>query len=213
MNLPKPMILACAATSLLAGILPAIRITAAPAAAPFQIVDQAGMPLRDAVIEIAPLAGDTRRPAFSWRNAMAQRNLAFLPGTLIVPKGATVAFPNLDTVRHSIYSFSKPGPFRIDLYSHEQTRSQRFDNAGTISLGCNIHDTMQGYVRVVSTPYAARTDGNGLALIDGVSGGARDIVVWHPRIRGTGGEWRGRVTLIPGQRNRLTVAVRPIAGK
>lgn len=213
MNLPKPFILACAAASLLAGILPAIGIAAAPAAAPFQIVDQAGMPLRDAVIEIAPLAGDTRRPAFSWRNAMAQRNLAFLPGTLIVPKGATVAFPNLDTVRHSIYSFSKPGPFRIDLYSHEQTRSQRFDNAGTISLGCNIHDTMHGYLRVVSTPYAARTDGNGLAQIDGVSGANRDVVVWHPRIRGAGGEWRGRVTLVPGQQNRLIVAVRPIAGK
>lgn len=213
MTLPKPLIPICASAFLLAGILPAIETIAAPSGVPLQVVDQAGMPLRDAVIEIAPLAGDTRRPAFSWRNAMAQRNLAFLPGTLIVPKGATVAFPNLDTVRHSIYSFSKPGPFRIDLYGQEQTRSQKFDNAGTIALGCNIHDTMQGYVRVVSTPYAARTDGNGLAQIDGVTGGGRDIVVWHPRIRGAGGEWRGRVTLNPGQRNRLTVAVRPLPGK
>ncbi|MEL0253175.1 MAG: methylamine utilization protein [Novosphingobium sp.] len=154
MTLPKPLIPICASAFLLAGILPAIETIAAPSGVPLQVVDQAGMPLRDAVIEIAPLAGDTRRPAFSWRNAMAQRNLAFLPGTLIVPKGATVAFPNLDTVRHSIYSFSKPGPFRIDLYGQEQTRSQKFDNAGTIALGCNIHDTMQGYVRVVSTPYA-----------------------------------------------------------
>lgn len=213
MTFPKPLFLAFASLALFAGILPAIGTAAAPAAVSFQIVDQAGMPLRDAVVEVAPLAGDTRRPVFSWRSAMAQRNLAFVPGTLIVPKGATVAFPNLDTVRHSIYSFSKPGPFRIDLYSHDQTRSQRFDNAGTISLGCNIHDTMQGYVRVVSTPYAARSDGNGLAQIDGVSGGSREVVVWHPRIRGIGGEWRGKVQLVPGQRNRLTVAVRPIAGK
>jgi len=146
------------------------------------VVDQAGVPLRDAVIEIRPPAGNTRRPTFAWRNAMAQKNQAFVPGTLIVPLGAVVAFPNLDNVRHSIYSFSKPGPFKIDLYGQDQTRTQQFKVAGTIALGCNIHDRMQGYIRVTDTPFAARSDLNGLADIEGLGRGTYDVVVWHLRI-------------------------------
>lgn len=171
------------------------------------------MPLRDAVIEIRPPAGDTRRPSFGWRNAIAQKNLAFLPSTLIVPRGAVVAFPNLDSVRHSIYSFSKPGPFKIDLYGQNKTRTHQFKVAGTIALGCNIHDQMRGYIRVTDTPYAARSDLNGLANIGGLSRGSYDVVVWHPGVRAAGGEWRGKLVMEPGKRTRIAVAVRPGAGK
>ncbi|WP_062345483.1 hypothetical protein [Novosphingobium sp. CCH12-A3] len=189
-------------------------ISATPASTlPMLVVDQAGVPLRDAVIEIRPPAGNTRRPTFAWRNAMAQKNQAFVPGTLIVPLGAVVAFPNLDNVRHSIYSFSKPGPFKIDLYGQDQTRTQQFKVAGTIALGCNIHDRMQGYIRVTDTPFAARSDLNGLADIEGLGRGTYDVVVWHPRIRGAGGEWRGKLVLEPSNRSRIMVALRPGSGK
>lgn len=181
----------------------------APDGLPLQVVDQSGLPLRDAVIEIRPPAGTTRRLAFPWRYAMAQKNQTFVPGTLIVPQGATVAFPNFDNVRHSIYSFSKPGPFKIDLYGQDQTRSQQFRIAGTIALGCNIHDKMRGYIRVTNTPFAARSDLNGLASVDGLGRGTYDVVVWHPRIRDANGEWHGRLVMDPDKRTRLVVAVRP----
>lgn len=192
--------------------LPLLISATPPAVLPVQVVDQLGLPLRDAVIEIRPPAGNTRRPVFPWRNAMAQKNQTFVPGTLIVPQGAVVAFPNFDNVRHSIYSFSKPGPFKIDLYGQDQTRTQQFRLVGTIALGCNIHDKMQGYIRVTDTPFAARADGNGLASIEGLGRGTYDVVVWHPRIRGTGGEWRGKLVMAPGERSRIAVAVRPQSG-
>ena len=110
----------------------------------FQLVDQRGLPLRDAVVEITPPPGDDRPVTFPWRNAMAQRNQTFVPGTLIVPLGSTVAFPNLDQVRHSIYSFSRAGRFQIDLYGTDQSRSRQFTVAGTVALGCHIHDHMRG---------------------------------------------------------------------
>lgn len=197
----------------LAILAPAMTLAITPAPLAVQVVDQSGMPLRDAVIEIAPPPGDTRRPTFPWRNAMAQKNQTFLPGTLIVPQGALVAFPNLDTVRHSIYSFSKPGRFKIELYGQDQTRTRQFTIPGTIALGCNIHDKMQGFIRVTATPYAARTDGNGLAAIEGLGRGNHEVVVWHPRIRAAGGEWRGRLTMEPGNRSRIVVAVRPGAAR
>jgi hypothetical protein len=177
----------------------------APQSSTLQIFNQRGMPVQGAVIEIAPPPGNTRALAFPWRSAMAQRNLAFQPGTLIVPVGADVAFPNLDPVRHSIYSFSKIARFRIDLYGRDQTRSQRFTLPGTVALGCNIHDKMRGYIRVVTTPFAAATDLNGLGQIDGLAPGSYRVIIWHPRLRAAANEIAQTVVFAPGQPARVTI--------
>lgn len=174
-----------------------------------QVIDQRGMPVRDAVVEIERPAGNAAPFSFSWRNAMAQRDLAFVPGTLIVPRGSSVAFPNLDTVRHSIYSFSRAAKFTIDLYGRDQSRTQRFDVSGTVALGCNIHDQMRGYIRVVDTPFAAKTDQNGLAQINGLGGGAYRIIVWHPQLRAPNNELRQALNApASGQAVRIAVTVR-----
>ncbi len=174
-----------------------------------QVVSDRGLPLANAVVMVYPQRGVGTRPVvFGWRNAMAQRDLAFVPGTLIVARGATVAFPNLDSVRHSIYSFSRAARFEIDLFGRDQTRSQRFAIAGTVAVGCNIHDDMRGYIKVVDTPFAAKTDANGRVRIDGLPAGALTIRVWHPNIRA-----RDQEQAFPGTTSaagvRLTVAARP----
>jgi plastocyanin len=174
-----------------------------------QVIDARGLPVRDAVIEIARPAGNTAAIAFPWRNAMAQRSQAFVPGTLIVSRGSSVAFPNLDTVRHSIYSFSKAAKFTIDLYGRDQSRSQRFDVSGTVALGCNIHDQMRGYIRVVDTPFAAKTDQNGIARVSGLGPGSYSATVWHPRLRSPGNELRQAIRVGPsGQAVRIAVNLR-----
>ena len=119
---------------------------------------------------------------------MAQKDQQFVPGTLVVAKGSTVAFPNLDMVRHSIYSFSKAAHFTIDLYGRDQTRTREFPVTGTVALGCNIHDNMRGYIRVVDTPFAGKTDSNGMITIAGMPTGAATVTVWHPALRAPGGE-------------------------
>ncbi len=190
---------------LLAGLaiaLPAAHtLAAAGESARVQIVDERGLPVRDAVVEITPAAGVKAPVRFPWHAAMAQKDLAFVPGTLIVAQGTTVAFPNLDRVRHSVYSFSKIARFEIDLYGRDQTRTQRFALAGTAALGCNIHDEMRGYVRVVDTPHAAKTNGNGIVSLTGVPSGGATITVWHPRLRSPANEMSYTVT-IAGQFSR-----------
>lgn len=153
-----------------------------------QVVDERGVPVRDAVVELSTQSGRTGRITFPWRMAMAQKSEQFVPGTLIVARGSTVAFPNLDKVRHSIYSFSKPARFEIDLYGRDQTRTHTFPVAGSVSLGCNIHDTMRGYIRIVDTPFAGKTDSNGYVALSGVPSGTAKLTVWHPRLRTPGGE-------------------------
>ena len=127
--------------------------------------------------------------------------------------GSSVKFPNSDNIRHMVYSLSGAKKFELPLYIGKEAPAVVFDNAGLVTLGCNIHDKMQGFIRVTTTPYAARTDGNGLAAIEGLGRGNHDTVVWHPRIRAPGGEWRGKLTMEPGNRLRIVVAVRPGAAR
>lgn len=180
----------------------------APSELTVRVTDQNGLPLYQAVVEVARPAGNSQPVSFPWRSAMAQRNLSFVPGTLIVPVGSSVAFPNLDTVRHSVYSFSRTGRFQIDLYGREQTRTQKFAVAGTAVLGCNIHDQMRGYIRVTTTPFANVTDAGGRANIRGLNAGTYRVTIWHPRLRGADNAMTQTVTAKPGQPIVIKVPVR-----
>lgn len=182
---------------------------ATPATLRVQVVDGDGLPVRDAVVELhsaEPPAGPIR---FPWKMGMAQKDQTFTPGTLIVARGSTVAFPNLDNVRHSIYSFSKPARFEIELYGRDQTRTHTFNVAGSVKLGCNIHDQMRGYIRVTDTPFAAKTDQNGNVTLSGMAGGAARLTVWHPALRAPGNESTSAITVTGGaQTHKLKVALR-----
>ena len=148
-----------------------------------RLTDRAGHPIEDAVVTVVPAIRGAKPPAFTWPAEMVQKNIAFIPHVLIVPVGATVRFPNRDAVRHHIYSFSKPARFEMKLYGRDETRSYTFTTAGTVALGCNIHDRMTGFIRVVDTPFAAKSDRLGALSIDGLSAGIARVTIWHPRLK------------------------------
>ena len=146
-----------------------------------------GKPVPDAVATLYPAQGAHSGPIhFDWPMEMVQRNLQFHPFVLIVPAGAVVAFPNRDDVRHHVYSFSPAHPFELKLYGRDETRTVRFDHPGAIALGCNIHDNMIAYIVVVDTPFAAKTNAAGEAVVRGVPAGTRSVRVWHPYMRAPG---------------------------
>ncbi|TAD82100.1 MAG: methylamine utilization protein [Sphingomonadales bacterium] len=182
---------------------------ATPASLRVQVVDESGLPVRDAVVELRSAKPPANPIRFPWKMGMAQKNRQFTPGTLIVAKGSTVAFPNLDNVRHSIYSFSKPARFEIELYGRDQTRTHTFAIAGSVKLGCNIHDEMRGYIRVTDTPFAAKTDHNGYVTMSGMASGGANLIVWHPQLRMPGNESASAIRISGGaQTHKLKVALR-----
>jgi plastocyanin len=144
----------------------------------------AGRPVAGAVAMFRPAQGDAGS-GFKATGPfkVAQQNIQFQPGVLIVPVGADVSFPNRDSVRHHVYSFSPAKRFELKLYGREESRSVRFDKPGVVALGCNIHDSMSGFVVVVDTPYAAKSDSAGRAVIEGVPAGAGTLTVWHPLLK------------------------------
>lgn len=149
-----------------------------------RVVDGAGKPVADAVVTVVPAAGIPTGPiSFPWGTTMAQENISFQPHVLIVPVGATIRFPNHDTVRHHIYSFSKPAKFEFKLFGKDETRSFRFTTPGAVALGCNIHDKMSAFIKVVATPYAGKSAANGSVRITNLPEGSAQVTVWHPELR------------------------------
>ena len=140
-------------------------------------------PIPGAVVMTDSPRAPARPIRFPWPLAMAQQNISFQPHVLIVPVGASVAFPNKDSVRHHVYSFSRPKKFELKLYGRDETRSVLFDKPGMIALGCNIHDQMSGFIWVVDTPFAAQTDAAGRVVIADVPPGGASLRLWHPTIR------------------------------
>lgn len=159
-----------------------------------RVTDAAGAPVQNAVVTFTPTAGVSTPIRFSWPYQVAQQNLQFDPYILIVPVGATVRFPNLDRVRHHVYSFSDGNRFELELFGRDESRSHRFTQAGIAAVGCNIHDQMQAYIVIVDTPYVARTTATGTVVIPGASG-AGTLRVWHPNLRARGGTMSHAVTL------------------
>jgi hypothetical protein len=148
-----------------------------------------GQPVKDAVVMLYPAANGASGPIrFDWPYRMAQHNLQFDPFVLIVPQGATVSFPNLDNVRHQVYSFSPAHPFELKLYSRDESRSVKFDKTGVIALGCNIHDGMVAFIKVVDTPYAAKSGASGEASVPDAPAGTATLRIWHPYLKAPGNE-------------------------
>ena len=149
------------------------------------VTNQAGQPVRDAVVMVrtAGRASAGAPVRLSGPLVMAQQNVAFQPYVLIVPVGSSVSFPNRDRVRHHVYSFSAAKKFELKLYGKDESRSVTFDKPGAVSLGCNIHDRMIGFIYVTDTPYAAKSGADGVAVVQDVPAGAATLLVWHPDIK------------------------------
>jgi plastocyanin len=148
-------------------------------AAPQQVtvVNEAGQGVPQAVVSVM-VKGAQANGAGTVVD-MAQRDKRFAPTVVAIQVGGAVNFPNFDTVRHHVYSFSNTRKFEIKLYTGTPTVPVVFDKPGTATLGCNIHDTMLGYVHVVDTPYYGITDASGKVTLD-VPAGDHKARIWTP---------------------------------
>jgi len=146
-----------------------------------QVQDAGGKPLTDAVVFLESReARALARPVLGAE--MAQRGKQFEPSVLVVTAGSSVAFPNRDTVRHHVYSFSPAKTFELKLYSGVPANPVLFDKTGIAVLGCNIHDAMTAWVVVVDTPYFGRSSASGAVSMAQVAPGNYRLRVWHPAL-------------------------------
>lgn len=173
----------------------------------FRLIDQAQNPVADAVIEIntthrnPDVAADRTKQT----HIMDQVNKTFVPNIIIIQQGDQVNFPNSDNIRHHVYSFSKAKSFELKLYSGQPKAPIVFPTHGVVVLGCNIHDSMVGYIYVARNHHVYRSNENGEVKID-VSQPIQSISVWHPN-QALGAEQLSQLDLdtLPSTDNGYTI--------
>ena len=142
-----------------------------------EVKDARGAPVEDAVAWVVPKGAAAPRPK---RDAeIAQVDKTFVPLVTVVQAGTLVAFPNRDTTRHHVYSFSPAKRFEIKLYVGTPAAPELFDKPGVVVLGCNIHDHMIAYVAVVDSPWHGKSGKDGRIRLEGLPAGELDLHAWH----------------------------------
>jgi plastocyanin len=166
---------------LAAGCLAGAAATAAHATAvQVQVQDAAGKPLAGAVVFAESAEARAAVKPGSGVNVV-QRAKQFAPQVTVVTVGTAVSFPNEDTVRHHVYSFSATKKFELKLYAGTPSAPVVFDKPGVAVLGCNIHDQMLAWILVLDTPHHARSDAGGHATLD-LPAGDYKLRAWHAEL-------------------------------
>lgn len=146
----------------------------------FRVVDQDDQPVDDAVVYVVSINNELP-PVQPLDVLVDQVDEAFVPHVRATTVGSRVSFPNSDHIRHHVYSFSEVRTFELPLYIGIPAEPIVFDKAGVVTLGCNIHDHMLGYILVLDTPWFAEVQ-QGMAIIEDLPAGELRVEVWHPRL-------------------------------
>ncbi|MEM9288796.1 MAG: hypothetical protein AAGA36_10695 [Pseudomonadota bacterium] len=153
--------------------------------------NQKGVPVEGAVVTFHPETG----APLSAEDAAAsitvnQKDNNFLPFISVVPREASVKFLNEDSVLHHVFSFSAAKRFSLKLFGKGEPQEVVFDDPGVVVVGCNIHDQMIAYLKIVETPHAGKTEDDGMVTLTNVPDSPGELRIWHPLMKGRGNELR-----------------------
>ena len=126
---------------------------------------------------------------------MQQVNRRFDPDIVVIPKGGSVTFPNMDPIFHNVFSLSKPQSFDLGNYPKGDTRTVSFAKPGIVYVNCRLHPNMSGVVVVTPTQWFARSARDGQFTMHDVAPGTYTVVAWHK----TTGFIRKQVSVVAGR--------------
>jgi plastocyanin len=143
-------------------------------------VDVKNGALKDAYVYVDMAKGSGRGHTLE----IKQKDKQFWPQTAVVQKGASVVFPNMDSVFHNVFSTSGRNSFDLGSYRQGDTpRSVVLTTPGVVEVFCNIHSKMNANILVVPGSLYAKVGADGSYKIENVPVGARRIVAWSPNAK------------------------------
>ncbi len=153
-----------------------------------------GKPLADAVVILEPV-DRAKRPSAPppTEVTIAQQGMQFVPAISVVPAGSRITFTNLDRWEHHVRGLpaglaaiggSATGGFELRLGGQVAGKpperiTRTIDQAGPIQLGCHLHGSMRGSIYVTDTPWAVKTNADGVATLPDLPEGAARLRIWH----------------------------------
>lgn len=129
----------------------------------------------DAIVYVEDIVVATKGTA-----TMKQENKTFTPGVLVVQKGTTVQFPNLDAFFHNVFSVTPDNSFDLGSYRQGETKGVTMTKPGVVSVYCNMHPQMVGHILVVPNGNYVRAGSDGFFRLQNVPAGRHRIVAWAP---------------------------------
>lgn len=129
------------------------------------------------VVMLWPTKGPVKKRTAKIR-VIEQKDKAFAPHVIAVPVGSTVQFPNFDTIFHNVFSISRQKQFDLGMYKNSEMREVKFDKAGIVRLGCNIHANMSAYVVVVDAPHYVVASADGAFAFKSLAPGKYKVQAW-----------------------------------
>lgn len=167
------------------------------------VVDRDGKPAVNAVVMVYPSSPTPSTQAPPSALTLSQASMQFSPAVALVQVGAKVTFVNNDPWDHHVrgsasgakefasgaadgFSFRLAGKANSTTSGATSTAANKissnvvtFDKAGATLLACYLHGSMTGHVVVSDTPWAAKTDADGVATFSDMPDGVVQIKTWH----------------------------------
>jgi len=141
--------------------------------------DSDDKPVKEVVVYLTAADGQVFK-SIPQNAIVDQIDKKFVQRVKVISVGSQVDFPNKDNIHHHVYSFSEAKKFELPLYKGTEAMPVTFDKTGVVSLGCNIHDWMKGYIVVVDSPYYALSNTQGDIRISDLPTGKYKLNIWHP---------------------------------
>ena len=157
------------------------------------VVDKDGKPAPDAVVMVVTSSVSSPKTPLPTTASVSQASMQFIPAVTIVQPGAKVSFVNNDPWEHHVrgsaagaaqFSSNDENGFTFRLAGKSAGSAGKasvvtMEKAGVVLLGCHLHGSMMGHVVVSDTPWAVKTDANGVATFTDLPDGAATVKVWH----------------------------------
>lgn len=115
--------------------------------------------------------------------AMNQEGKQFKPRVLAVAKGTRVEFPNRDAVFHNVFSVTPDSSFDLGSYQQGASKSVTMTKPGVVTVYCNLHSQMIGYILVAPSALFAPAAEDGSFRLPNVPVGHHRIVAWAPNAK------------------------------
>jgi hypothetical protein len=144
--------------------------------------------LRNVVVFIEQVASGK-----SWTDAESgdfvnQETCRFLPHVQVIRRNTEIEIINSDSTLHNIHAYELIGRARRSLFNISQpdlgpiTQELNPRRGNMVSLECDSHDFMQGWIFVTDHPYATVVDESGSFEMKNIPPGSYSVSAWHPRL-------------------------------
>lgn len=180
-----------------------------PVEVPLMNCDDSGR-VAQAVVFLANIKEGKDFPKADKKPLIDQSECEFHPHIQIVRAKEEIEILNSDPVAHNINATQRIYTlFNVLQPQQGMKATQTFSKPGVVSLRCNVHDWMQGYVHVALHPYFQVTGADGAFRLENVPPGTYELAVWQEYLD----EQTFPVEVKAGETSELQITLKPKPGE